>query len=87
MQDGQTIAIGGLIRDSRNRSRSGIPLLKDIPGVGFLFGQTSDQLDRTELIVLITPHVIRDALGADAATDELRAKLPLVRAFNAAAPR
>ena len=87
VQDGQTIAIGGLIRDSRNRSRSGIPLLKDLPGVGFLFGQTSDQLDRTELIVLITPHVIRDALGADAATDELRAKLPLVRAFNAAAPR
>lgn len=87
VQDGQTIAIGGLIRDSRNRSRSGIPLLKDIPGLGFLFGQTSDQLDRTELIVLITPHVIRDARGADAATDELRAKLPLVRAFNAAAPR
>lgn len=87
VQDGQTVAIGGLIRDSRNRGRTGIPLLKDLPGVGFLFGQTNDQVDRTELIVLITPHVIRDAQGADAATDELRAKLPLVRAFNAAAPR
>ena len=83
VQDGQTIAIGGLIRDNRTRSRSGIPVLKDIPVVGALFGQTDDQVDRTELLVLITPHVIRDAAGADAATDELRAKLPLIRAFNA----
>ena len=87
VQDGQTIAIGGLIRDNRSRGRTGIPILKDIPVVGALFGQTSDEVDRTELLVLITPHVLRDSAGADAATAELRAKLPLIRAFDAARPR
>jgi general secretion pathway protein D len=78
--DGQTIAIGGLIRDNRTTSRTGIPLLKDIPGIGAAFGVNNDGLDRTELIVLIRPHVIRNPADGDAATDELSAKLPLLRA-------
>jgi general secretion pathway protein D len=82
--DGQTIAIGGLIRDSRTNSRKGIPLLKDIPGIGAAFGVDNDGLDRTELIVLISPHVIRNPADGDAATDELSAKLPLLRAQRGA---
>jgi general secretion pathway protein D len=85
--DGQTIAIGGLMRDNRNNGVTGIPVLKDIPGIGALFGQSSDQVDRTELMVLIAPHVIRSLAEADAATDELSAKLPLLQTFRSSRPR
>ncbi|MCK1545718.1 type II secretion system secretin GspD [Bradyrhizobium sp. 179] len=78
VEDGQTVAIGGLIKDSRARDRTGVPWLKDIPGVGPLFGTSDDRIDRTELLVLIQPHVIRNAASADAATDELSAKLPML---------
>lgn len=80
--DGQTIAIGGLMRDNRNNGVTGIPGLKDIPGVGALFGQSDEQVDRTELVVLIAPHVIRSLAEADAATEELSAKLPLLQALR-----
>ena len=75
--DGQTIALGGLISDSRSQSKNGIPVLQDIPYVGFLFGTRSYQNTRTELIVLITPRVIRGQSEAQAVTDELQRKLPM----------
>ena len=87
VQDGRTIAIGGLIRDNRQVNRTGLPLLKDVPGLGALFGTHNDGVDRTELIVLVTPHVIRNAQEADAATAELRAKLPMLQSINAAAKK
>jgi general secretion pathway protein D len=82
--DGQTIAIGGLIKDSRTNGRNGIPFLKDIPGIGAAFGVNNDGLDRTELIVLISPRVIRNPADGDAATEELSAKLPLLRSQHGA---
>lgn len=82
VQDGQTIALGGLISDSRSKSRTGIPWLGDLPVAGALFSTTSDNITRTELLVLITPHVVRDEKSAADATDELRAKLPLMKSFE-----
>jgi type II secretory pathway component GspD/PulD (secretin) len=58
-QDGQTIIIGGLIREDRTRTRSGIPLLSKIPVLGYLFGSTTQLTTRTELIILLTPHVMK----------------------------
>jgi general secretion pathway protein D len=78
VQDGQTVAIGGLISDTRTRSKSGVPWLMDVPYLGNLFSLTNDSVNRTELIVLITPHVIRDQQGSQAVTDELQRKLPLM---------
>ena len=75
VQDGQTIAIGGFIRESQERIQSRVPLLGRIPGLGVLFGSTSNATTRTELIVLITPHVIRNQDEADIAAEELREKL------------
>ncbi len=75
--DGQTIGLGGLIKDDRSNSNSGVPILKDIPILGYLFGSRSNNVVRTELIVLITPHVVRNRNEADAVTQELRQKLPL----------
>lgn len=79
VQDGETIVLGGLISDSRNRGKDGIPFLQDIPVVGDLFGNTTNTSKRTELIVLITPHVIDDIKKARKITDELRRKLPAVQ--------
>ena len=60
VRDGQTVAIAGVISDSVNQSRSRVPLLGDIPILGALFGQTTKDRRRAELIVFITPYVIRN---------------------------
>jgi general secretion pathway protein D len=75
IQDGQTIALGGFIRENSDLERSRIPLLGRIPGVGILLGNTANTKTRSELIVLITPHVLRTHADADLATDEVKAKL------------
>jgi general secretion pathway protein D len=82
VQDGQTVALGGLISDSRTNSKTGIPTLRDVPVVGSLFGTTSDNLTRTELLVLITPHVVPDQKSAAKTTEESRVKLPLARPLD-----
>ncbi len=70
VQDGNTIIIGGLIRDDITKSRSGIPFLSKIPVLGYLFGQTTDSEQRTELIILLTPRVIRTHADANAVTSD-----------------
>src|SRR5262249_36293414 len=75
VEDGQTIALGGFIRENVDLERNRIPLIGRLPGAGILFGNTSNSKSRSELIVLITPHVLRTHADADAATDELKAKL------------
>jgi len=72
VHDGETIALGGLIRDSRTKSRGGIPYLRRIPLFGNLFGSTGNNNRRTELIVLITPRVMRSPQDTQATMDELR---------------
>jgi general secretion pathway protein D len=71
MHDGGVVALGGLISSSTNYSDSGIPFLKDIPYAGSLFKTQSVGHDRSELIVLLTAHVIRDGISSDAAMKDL----------------
>ncbi len=61
VRDGETIALGGLIRETQSYTKSGIPLVKDIPLIGVAFSTTSNVTRRTELIILLTPRVINDA--------------------------
>lgn len=75
VQNGETIALGGLIRDRRTSGDSGIPVLKDIPLFGNLFKTTTDIDTRTELLVLITPRVVRTQVDIRRVTDELRERL------------
>lgn len=86
VQSGDTVALGGLIRDDVNESVSGIPLLSDIPILGNLFKTTDERADRTELLVLITPRVVRSQAEAQKVTDELRRRLkslePLEKKIN-----
>ena len=72
VQDGQTVGLAGLITDNVSRSNQGIPWLKDIPVLGLFAGQQTNQRTRTELLVLITPHVIHDQQDARALTQDLR---------------
>lgn len=71
VQDGDTIAIGGIISESNSQTSGGIPFLHRIPGLGAAFGNKSFSRERTELLVFITPRVIYDTNGLTDATDEL----------------
>ncbi|MFT4635704.1 MAG: general secretion pathway protein D, partial [Chitinophagales bacterium] len=75
IRDGQTVVLGGLIREQISTRDAGIPLLKDIPALGKLFSTTNNESKRTELIVLITPRVIYNQQDTDAITKEYRQKM------------
>jgi general secretion pathway protein D len=75
VQDGQTVGMAGLIRDNVSEGNSGIPLLKDIPILGALVSTQSNARMRSELLVLITPHVVHDQRDARALTEDLRSNL------------
>lgn len=72
---GDTIVLGGLIQDTNSQGNIGVPGLRNLPIIGSLFGTTTRDSDRTELLVLITPTAIRNVAEAREATDELRKKL------------
>jgi general secretion pathway protein D len=80
VQDGQTIGLAGLIRDNTQIGNQGIPWLKDVPLLGFLAGNQNNTRQRTELLILVTPHVMHDQRDALALTEDLREQL-----INAAA--
>ena len=63
--DGQTIVLGGLISDEGAEGESGVPFLKDIPLLGYFFKSQTRSTDRTELIIMITPRIIRNAWQID----------------------
>lgn len=64
VKDGQTVVIGGLMKDDRATSESKIPLLGDIPFLGYLFKRKTTTKEKTELLVFITPHVILNSEDA-----------------------
>lgn len=88
VQSGQTVLLGGLIKEDDGTTVSGIPLLSDIPVLGKLFGNTNKTRNRLELIVLITPTVITNSDDALQVTSEYEKKfesLAPLRAKDAAA--
>jgi general secretion pathway protein D len=58
VKSGESILLGGLIQQTDNRNASGIPILHDLPAIGTLFGTHANNAGRTELIMLMTPHVV-----------------------------
>jgi general secretion pathway protein D len=79
VQDGDTLAIGGIIAENKSNDKRGVPYLMDLPVFGRLFRSTSDTVIRTELVMLITPHVTRNRAESDLATQDLISKLNSVR--------
>jgi general secretion pathway protein D len=82
VRDGQVIALGGLFLNNKSVTRNGIPILSQIPVVGALFGTHSSTETRTELIVLLKPHVLSTDDDARAVTNELRDKLRTLEPFR-----
>jgi len=75
VQSGDSLVIGGIITERKSRGRTGIPFLMDIPVIGRFFGLTTDSTDRTELVMLLTPRVIRNDQEARSVTDEFKKRL------------
>jgi general secretion pathway protein D len=70
VQSGQTVLLGGLIGEDESNTKNGVPGLSKIPLLGNLFSSTRKSRDRTELIVMITPRVIGNAIDAKSITEE-----------------
>jgi general secretion pathway protein D len=80
-QDGDTIAIGGLISETTTSANAGIPLLSKIPYIGGLFGSKTYSHERTELILFMTPHVIHDQTDLLEASEELKGRIKKLRKY------
>jgi general secretion pathway protein D len=75
VQSGQTVVMGGLIREVNTDSTTGIPVLMNVPMLGNLFSSKSKDSNRTELLVTISPVVVEDQHAAQAITRELRNRM------------
>lgn len=82
VQDGEVLALGGLIRNTQTKGRVGLPFLSQIPFIGGLFGRQATGGNKIELIVLLKPRVLRNVDDGRAVTDELRAKIKTLEPFK-----
>lgn len=71
----ETLVLGGLIREQNSKSKGGIPILHELPLIGPLFGSTTKNQNKTELVVLITPRVVKTKQDTRIVTDEFKRKL------------
>jgi len=82
LNDGGVVALGGMISSSRSRGDSGLPVLKDIPGLGALFRMSSNDLSRTELVVLLSAKIIHNRGDADKALNSLSSDMQELKAHG-----
>ena len=75
VSDGEVLALGGMIQDSASKSSNQLPILGDIPGIGAMFANRKDSVAKTELVILITPKVVRDGTESRLVTEEYRRKM------------
>lgn len=75
VNDGETVAIGGLIDESYTETERGVPFLRDIPYLGWLFKTKTESLRKTNLLIFLTPHIIRNA--DDLERETIRKRLEL----------
>jgi general secretion pathway protein D len=75
VRSGETLVLGGLIRDNTTTGKSGLPGLQDIPILGNLFGANTTALNRTELLVIITPQVVRSDQDLRGLSADLKGKM------------
>ncbi|MBI3030558.1 MAG: type II secretion system secretin GspD [Candidatus Rokubacteria bacterium] len=87
LTNNQTLALGGLIQNKRTLTRSGIPLLNRIPLLGLLFGSIEEKIEKTELVILITPRVLGTALDAARLTEEMKRITPGIQESIRQSPR
>jgi len=86
VQSGQTIVLGGLIEETTNENRSGVPFLQRIPGLGALFRSSANSLNRSETLVLITPTVVESTAKLERVSKEFSRKFRGLDPLREAAP-
>lgn len=79
VRSGDSVVLGGLIRDNSTRGKAGVPILHELPLVGALFGSTTVDTGRTELLIVVTPRVVRSAQEANELSQELRHRMQGLR--------
>ena len=77
--------LGGLIRDNSNSGKTGVPLLQDLPVLGKLFGTNRANNTRTELLVVITPRVVRTDIDIREVSEDLRDRLKGLKGLHSTA--
>jgi len=82
VRDRETIMLGGFIASTKNKTVSGVPILMDIPILGYLFRSSSDKQQRRELIILLRPTVLPTPQDAATHAAETRAKMPGTRSAD-----
>ena len=82
VRDGDSVVLGGLIRDNESSGKSGVPLLMDIPVLGSLFSSTVDTSARTELLIFITPRVVESDEEVRALSIEMRDRMRGITNFD-----
>lgn len=75
VNDGEVLALGGMIQEQASKASTQIPILGDIPGIGAAFSKRGDDVQKTELVILITPRVVRDNTESRLVTEEYRRKM------------
>lgn len=75
VRSGESVVLGGLIRDNSSRGRQGVPGLQDVPVLGSLFSTTTRNTNRTELLVMITPRVVRNELDLRQLGEDMRRRM------------
>jgi general secretion pathway protein D len=75
VNDGEVLALGGMIQEQAGKTSSQIPLLGDLPGLGPIFSDRTNSVRKTELVILITPRVVRDGAEGRLVTEEYRRKM------------
>ncbi len=79
VQSGDTLVLGGLIRENKDLGDAGLPGIKDVPGLGYLFGSKSETSRRTELVVMITPTAIKNRDQAREVTEEFKRQMKALK--------
>lgn len=82
IRNGESVVLGGLIRDNASTGKNGIPLLMDIPVLGNLFSTTTDSVTRTELLVFITPRVLENEDDMRELNREMRSRMRGLKKFE-----
>jgi len=80
VMSGQTILLGGLMSETENKTQDGVPVLRQITGIGDLFGSTDGTKLRTEIIVFVRPRLIENGSDAQSVSEEFRARLSTMHA-------
>lgn len=86
VRSGESIVLGGLIRDNTTSGKTGVPILQDIPILGKAFGTNRNNNNRTELLVVLTPRVVRTDIDIREVSEDLRDRLKGLKEFHNESP-